>query len=93
MKISEHVKKEILEVYSLWNDNKNEIKFLNQTIQEALKGLAEKLDCKPKVLSSAFRFMKKAREDGVDELDPISELFILMNTSESSDTKEESSVE
>lgn len=78
MKIDSNVRTELQEAYQEWAKNKDQVKSINHENTQLLKEAAGKLNVKKNQVSAAFRFAKKAEEEGADELDSIVDIFETM---------------
>jgi len=71
-------KKKVKACFSEWLEVQDQRKSLSETNKDLLKEVASDLNTKPKLVNNLFKYLKKKFEEGSDELDQLSELFLEM---------------
>jgi len=73
--ITDVEKKMIKEVYTSFVQRKADVKELNLETTEDIKALSEKLECKPKLIRSAFRFLEQIDNGEKETISEVYDIF------------------
>ena len=75
MVLTQEQEAKLVEIFTGWRENKEQVKALNHANSEMLKEVAKDFGVDKKQVSAAFKFRQKLEESGDDELSGIVDVF------------------